>query len=71
MNVSCGLLYYRVIVPFFYSYKTINGVVYLDLLQQYVFPQIETFEREIVSMAIFVQDGVPPNFSCFVCDVLN
>ena len=26
-----------------------DGIVYLDLLEQYVFPQIETFEKEIVS----------------------
>jgi len=31
-----------------------DGVVYLDLLEQYVFPQIETFEHEIVSRVIFM-----------------
>jgi len=36
-----------------------------------VFPQIETFEQEIVSRVIFVQDGAPLHFSCFVTDVLN
>jgi len=36
-----------------------------------VFPQIETFEQEIVSRVIFMQDGAPPHFSCFVTDVLN
>jgi len=36
-----------------------------------VFPQIETFEQEIVSRVIFMQDGAPPYFSCFVTDVLN
>jgi len=48
-----------------------DGVVYLDLLEQYVFPQIKTFEQEIVSRIIFMQDGTPPHFSCFVTDVLN
>ena len=37
----------------------------------YVFPQIETFEQEIVSSVIFMLDGAPPHFSCFVTDVLN
>ena len=37
----------------------------------YVFPQIETFEQEIVSRVIFMQDGAPPHISCFVIDVLN
>jgi len=48
-----------------------DGIVYLDLLEQYVFPQIETFEQEIVRRVIFMQDGAPPHFSCFVTDVLN
>ena len=46
-------------------------IVCLDLLEQYVFPQIETFEQEIVSRVIFMQDGAPPHSSCFVTDVLN
>ena len=36
-----------------------------------MFPQIETFEQETVSMVIFMQDGAPPHCSCFVTDVLN
>jgi hypothetical protein len=51
--------------------STITGVVYLDLLEQYVFPQIETFEQETISRVIFMQDGAPPYFSCFVTGVLN
>ena len=37
----------------------------------YTFPQIETFEQETVSRVIFMQNGAPPHFSCFVADVLN
>ena len=48
-----------------------DGIVCLHLLEQYVFPEIETFEQEIVSRVIFMQDGAPPHFSCFVTDVLN
>ena len=40
-------------------------------LKSTFFPQIETFEQEIVSRVIFLQDGAPPHFSCFVTDVLN
>ena len=54
-----------------FSESTITGVVYLDLLDQYVFPQIETSEQETVSRVIFMQDGAPSHFSCFVTDVLN
>jgi len=53
------------------SSKKMDGIFYLDLLEQYVFPQIETFEQEIVSRVIFMQDGAPPYFICFVTDVLN
>ena len=48
-----------------------DGIFYLDLLEEYVFPQIETFEQEIVSRVIFMQDRAPLHFSCFVIDVLN
>ena len=41
------------------------------LLEQYVFPQTETFEQETVSRVIFMQDRAPPHFSCFVTVVLN
>ena len=37
----------------------------------YTLTQIETFEQETVSMVIFMQDGAPPRFICFVTDVLN
>jgi len=33
--------------------------------------QIETFEQETVCRIIFIQDGAPPHFICFVTDVLN
>jgi len=48
-----------------------DGIVYLDLLEQHVFPQIEAFEQETVSRFIFIQYGAPPHFSCFVTEVLN
>ena len=54
-----------------FSESTITGVVYLDLREHYVFPQIETFKQETVSRVIFMQDGAPPHFSCFVTDILN
>ena len=31
-----------------------DGFVHLDLLEQYVFPQIETFEQEIVNFTFIV-----------------
>ena len=55
------------LVPFSLESTT---VVYLDLLEHYVFPQIETIEQENVSRVIFMQNGAPPHFSCFVTDIL-
>jgi hypothetical protein len=46
VNVWCGLLCDRVVGPFFFTESTITGDIYLDLLQLYVFPQIEDVERE-------------------------
>jgi len=36
------------------SSKKMDGIVYLDLFEQYVFPQIETFEQETVRRVIFM-----------------
>ena len=58
VNIWCGLLYDRVIDPFFFSECTITGVVYLDVLEQYVFPQMETFEQETVSRVILFKTSV-------------
>ena len=48
-----------------------GSIVYIDLLEQCVFPQIETFEQETVNKVIFMQDRAPPHSSSFVTDVLN
>ena len=53
------------------SSKKMNEIVNLGLLEQYVFPQIETFEKETVSRIIFMQVGAPLHFSCFVPHGLN
>jgi len=37
-----------------------DGIVYLDLLEQYVFPQIETFEQETVSRVILCKTELLP-----------
>jgi hypothetical protein len=45
VNVWCGLLCDRVVGPFFFTESTIIGDIYLDLLQLYVFAQIEDVEK--------------------------
>jgi hypothetical protein len=57
------------------SYKLKNLYRFIEKkctgFEQYVFPQIETFEQQTVSRVIFMEDGYPPHFSCFVTDVIN
>jgi len=66
-----GFCMIMLLVPSSSVRKPLLGLSYIDLLEQYVFPKIETFEEEIVSRVTFMQDGAPPHFSCFVTDVLN
>ena len=46
--------------PFFFIEYTIRGHVYLDMLEQYVFPQVVQIEEE--NNITFQQDGVPHTF---------
>lgn len=69
VNVWCGVMKNRVIGPFFFAEKTINGVVYLDMLINYCFPQLD--ELENIHQLHFQQDGAPPHFSALVTDALN
>ncbi|PNF30502.1 hypothetical protein B7P43_G10874 [Cryptotermes secundus] len=57
----------RVIGPFFFAEKTVTSVIYLDTLQNFVFPQIEALQPEI----IFQQDGESPHWSTIVRDALD
>ncbi|GBM22387.1 hypothetical protein AVEN_131502-1 [Araneus ventricosus] len=41
VNVWCGFMYDRVIGPFFFTEKTLTSVIFLDMLGNFAFPQIE------------------------------
>lgn len=71
VNVWCGLMYDQVIGPFFFAEKTINGTIYLDMLEQFLFPQIEEIEEQTGERVIFMQDGAPPHYLRQVRDTLN
>jgi hypothetical protein len=45
LEILWKLLCDRVLGPFFFTESTITGDIYLDLLQLYVFPQIEDVKR--------------------------
>jgi hypothetical protein len=40
VNVWCGNMSNRIVGPFFFHESTITSAVYLDMLQNFVFPQI-------------------------------
>lgn len=53
VNVWCALIHDRIIGSFFFAEKTVTSVIYLDMLQNFVFPQTEVLQPEIV----FQQDS--------------
>ena len=61
VNVWCGIMCDRIIGPFFFAERTVNGVIYLDMLEQFVIPQLE-----LQPQVIFQQDGAPPHWSLMV-----
>lgn len=70
VNVWCGLMVDRVIGPFIFVERTINGDIYYDMLTEYVFPQMEDIEAE-KGLVFFQQDGAPPHYSNHVRAALD
>lgn len=68
INVFCAVSRRQVYGPFFFAEATVTGVSYLDMLQQWLFPQL--VESEPANF-IWQQDGAPPHWSLFVRDWLN
>ena len=57
----------KIIGPFFFAEKSIAAQVYLDLLAEYVWPQLEQYQP----LVIFQQDGAPPHWGLVVRQFLN
>jgi hypothetical protein len=66
VNVWCGIMSDRTVGPFFFHKITITSAVYLDMLENFVFPQIAE-----VDGLIFQQDGTPPHFGAIVRTALD
>ncbi|GBN16564.1 hypothetical protein AVEN_169240-1 [Araneus ventricosus] len=66
VDVGCSLSKTEVIGPFFFFEKTINSDIYLDMLEIFTSPLIESYDN-----VIFQQDGIPPHCSMSVCNCLN
>lgn len=60
VNVFCAVSHFKVYGPFFFMEKTINGGVYLDMLEHFLIPQINQDEQQVPFY--FQQDGAPPHF---------
>ncbi|KFM68198.1 hypothetical protein X975_25037, partial [Stegodyphus mimosarum] len=67
VNVWCGLMHDRVIGPFLFTEKTVSSVVYLDMLENFVFPQLEELQPHV----FLQQDGAPPHWGTIVRSSLN
>jgi hypothetical protein len=46
--------------PFFFMETTITDIVYLDMLQQFLIPQLDENDQE--GRIHFQQDGAPPHY---------
>ncbi|KFM65773.1 hypothetical protein X975_25152, partial [Stegodyphus mimosarum] len=67
VNVWCGLMHDRVIGPFVFTEKTVSSVVYLDMLENFVFPQLEELQPHV----FLQQDGAPSHWGNIVRSSLN
>jgi len=69
VNVFCALSKERVYGPIFFMESTITGIVYLDMLQEFLIPQLDEDDQE--GRIHFQQDGAPPHYLGKVREYLN
>ncbi|KAJ4452061.1 hypothetical protein ANN_03577 [Periplaneta americana] len=67
LNVFCAVSKLKVYGPFFFQENTVTGMNYLDMLTEWLFPQLEEEDNEF----LFQQDGAPPHWNFDVRNVLN
>lgn len=67
VNVFCAISRNKVYGPFFFAENTVTGITYLDMLENYLFPQLETDSNDF----IYQQDGAPPHWNLHVREFLN
>ena len=65
--VWCGIMHDKIISPFFFAEKSITVQNYLDLLTEYVSPQLKQYQP----LVIFQQDGAPLHCGLAVRQFLN
>ena len=69
VNVWLGLPRSTVYGSFMLAEKTVTGNVYLDMLEQFLEPQL--ISDGITDTIVFQQDGAPPHLAITVRDYLN
>lgn len=67
INVFCAISLTKVYGPFFFAERTVSGIAYLDMLEQWLFPQLMEDSQDF----IFQQDGAPPHWHLDVRQFLN
>lgn len=70
VNVWCGIFYDRIIGPYFIE-GNLNQHVYLDILEQFVLPFLNTLEPEVRNNMFWQQDGCPAHCTALVRQWLN
>lgn len=66
VNVWCGLTMNRVVGPYFFEDQTVNKDNYLNMLETFAYPILNT-----INNVIFQQDGAPPHWARVVRQSLN
>jgi hypothetical protein len=67
LNIYCATLQSQICAQFLFAENTVSGINYLDVLQNWLMPQL----REHGNTFIFQEDGVPSHFHQCVHESLN
>ena len=67
MNVFCAVSTFKVCGPFFFSEQTVTGMAFLDMLSEWLLPQLNEDSADFVLQ----MDGAPPHFHRHVREFLN
>ena len=67
LNMWCGIMHDKIIGPFFFAEKSITAQIYLNILTEYMSPQLEQYQPQV----IFQQDDAPPYWGFEVHQFLN
>jgi len=61
LNVFCAISSVKVYGPFFFAEPTVTSISYLDMLENYLMPELQ---EDMDTDVIFQQDGAPLHFHC-------